>query len=184
MCDSPGATVVTMQNFGFHPETLHVRPETRVTWVNCEPAGREAHTSTSDVEGWQSPFMTQGQEFSHTFQDAGRFAGRSTERYLGRDERGLGRENSDLAPAWSELEPPQRRIERPVLAVETVAPREGAVFRVQQRSPRRRRTRRPRRDASRRRRASVTAYDRRCQHSPCTRQRCCPPIRMATFLTS
>lgn len=72
-CVSPGPAIVGMENFGFHPQTIRVRPGATVTWVNCEPEGREAHTSTSDAAVWQSPLLTRGQEFSHTFEVTGRF---------------------------------------------------------------------------------------------------------------
>ena len=70
-----GATtaVVAIENFGFHPQTVRIQPGTTVVWVNCEPGGREAHTSTSDAELWESPFLAPGASFSHTFPEAGRF---------------------------------------------------------------------------------------------------------------
>jgi len=70
---SPTTRVVTMRNFGFHPQTVRIQPGTTVVWVNCEPGGREAHTSTSDAELWESPFLAPGASFSHTFPEAGRF---------------------------------------------------------------------------------------------------------------
>ncbi len=65
--------VVAMRNFGYHPQTLRVRPGTTVTWVNCEGQGREAHTSTSDAGVWESPFLEPGAMFTHTFAEPGRF---------------------------------------------------------------------------------------------------------------
>ena len=65
--------IVAIRNFGFHPDTVRVRPGTTVTWVNCEPETGEAHTSTADDESWDSPFLAPGASYSHTFEAAGRF---------------------------------------------------------------------------------------------------------------
>jgi plastocyanin len=70
-----GATVaiVAIRNFGFHPQTLTVKPGTTVTWVNCEPQGIDAHTTTSNTAVWDSPFLEPGATYSHTFEQAGSF---------------------------------------------------------------------------------------------------------------
>ena len=70
-----GATgaLVAIQNFTFFPETLHVKPGTTVTWMNCEPETGEAHTSTADAGTWDSPFLSPGATYSHTFGGTGRF---------------------------------------------------------------------------------------------------------------
>ena len=65
--------LVAIRGFAFQPETVRVRRGTTVTWVNCEPPSVDAHTSTSDVEAWQSPFLAPGATYSHTFETAGAF---------------------------------------------------------------------------------------------------------------
>lgn len=65
--------LVAIRGFAFQPETLHVKPGTTVTWVNCEPDGVDPHTSTSDSELWQSPFLEAGAMYSYTFTAGGRF---------------------------------------------------------------------------------------------------------------
>lgn len=75
--DSPiiGSTsaLVAIRNFGFSPTTVRVKPGTTVTWINCEPAGVDAHTSTSEEGLWDSSFLAPGATFSHTFGTAGTF---------------------------------------------------------------------------------------------------------------
>ena len=75
--DSPiiGTTsaLVAIRNFGFSPTTVRVKPGTTVTWINCEPEGVDAHTSTSDDGLWNSSFLAPGATFSHTFGTAGTF---------------------------------------------------------------------------------------------------------------
>ncbi|HVE78316.1 MAG TPA: plastocyanin/azurin family copper-binding protein [Gemmatimonadaceae bacterium] len=68
-----GGRVVTMQNFGFHPQTVRVSPGTTVTWVNCDPPGVEAHTSTADAGVWDSSFLPPGASYSQVFGQAGQF---------------------------------------------------------------------------------------------------------------
>lgn len=70
-----GSTValVAIRGFAFQPETLHVKPGTTVTWINCEPETVDAHTATSDTELWQSPFLEAGAMYSYTFTAGGRF---------------------------------------------------------------------------------------------------------------
>jgi plastocyanin len=70
-----GATgaIVAIRNFGFHPQAVTVKAGTTVTWVNCEPTGIDAHTSTSDAGAWDSPFLESGAMYSHTFGETGQF---------------------------------------------------------------------------------------------------------------
>ena len=70
-----GATVtpVAIQNFAFLPSQVHVRAGTTVTWINCEPAGTPAHTSTSDTGLWGSDLLQPGAAFSFTFTQVGTF---------------------------------------------------------------------------------------------------------------
>ena len=72
---SLGATVtpVAIQGFAFIPREIHVRAGTTVTWINCEPAGTPAHTSTSDAGVWGSDLLQPGATFSFTFTQVGTF---------------------------------------------------------------------------------------------------------------
>ena len=65
--------IVAIRNFDFQPATIRVKAGTTVTWINCEPEGFDAHTSTSDAAVWNSPFLEPGQSFSYTFATAGSF---------------------------------------------------------------------------------------------------------------
>ena len=65
--------LVAIRNFSFQPDTVRVKRGTTVTWVNCENATTDAHTSTSVTELWNSPFLPPGSTYSHTFGDAGTF---------------------------------------------------------------------------------------------------------------
>jgi plastocyanin len=66
--------IVAIRNFGFHPDTLHVPVGATVTWINCETPPQEPHTTTSDSAVWNSPDLTPGDRFSHTFPVAGGFS--------------------------------------------------------------------------------------------------------------
>jgi len=78
-CQVPVSTIdsthflVAIQNFAFHHDSIKVQVGATVTWVNCEPAGTEPHTTTSDSAVWNSPDLTPGSRFSHTFAAAGAF---------------------------------------------------------------------------------------------------------------
>lgn len=65
--------LVAIRGFSFQPETVRVKRGTTVTWVNCEDATVDAHTSTSATALWDSPFLAPGQTYSRTFDDAGAF---------------------------------------------------------------------------------------------------------------
>jgi len=66
--------IVAIRNFVFHPDSIKVPVGATVTWVNCEDVGQEPHTTTSDNAGvWNSPDLTTGSRFSHTFAAAGSF---------------------------------------------------------------------------------------------------------------
>lgn len=67
----PDQAVVFIRNFTFFPDTVRVSAGTRVTWVNCEEPDVESHTSTSDVDDWDSGLIPPGAPFSHTFDDTG-----------------------------------------------------------------------------------------------------------------
>jgi len=65
--------LVAIKDFSFQPAEVRVAVGTKVTWINCEPTGTPAHTSTSDGGLWSSPRLEPGTTFSHTFDQAGRF---------------------------------------------------------------------------------------------------------------
>lgn len=71
---SSGQFVVAMKNVAFQPDSLKVPVGATVTWVNCEDAGQEPHTTTSATAVWSSPVMTTGDRYSHTFAGPGTFA--------------------------------------------------------------------------------------------------------------
>ena len=65
--------LVAIRAFAFFPDSLNVPTGATVTWVNCEPAGTEPHTTTSTGSAWGSPNMVTGERFSHTFATGGFF---------------------------------------------------------------------------------------------------------------
>lgn len=65
--------LVAIRGFSFRPDTVRIRPGTEVTWVNCEPETVDAHTSTSEDELWNSPFLEPGESYTRTFSAAGAF---------------------------------------------------------------------------------------------------------------
>ena len=65
--------IVAIRDFGFHPDSLSVPPGATVTWINCDDAGSEPHTTTSDGGVWNSPDLSPGNRFSHTFPAQGAF---------------------------------------------------------------------------------------------------------------
>ena len=68
----PGSApaAVTITNFAFDPASLTVAVGATVTWTNQDSA---VHTITSDAGDWDSGRLSQGQSFSHTFDQAGTF---------------------------------------------------------------------------------------------------------------
>lgn len=69
-----GSTIVVIRNFAFSPAQVSVAPGSKVTWVNCESAGTESHTSTADAGTWNSPLLAPGSTFTHQFSAAGAFS--------------------------------------------------------------------------------------------------------------
>jgi plastocyanin len=65
--------VVAMRDFEFQPAEIRVPRGARVTWVNCEPATLDPHTSTADGGEWGSSLLNSGQSFSRVFDQTGRF---------------------------------------------------------------------------------------------------------------
>ncbi len=69
-----GTTIVVIRDFAFSPVQVRVRPGTKVTWVNCEATGTDAHTSTADAGSWSSPLLASGTTFTREFATTGVFA--------------------------------------------------------------------------------------------------------------
>ena len=65
--------IIAIRDFSFHPDSLKVPPGATVTWVNCETPPQEPHTTTSDNSVWDSPELSPGDRFSHTFATPGAF---------------------------------------------------------------------------------------------------------------
>ena len=65
--------IVAIRDFGFHPDSISVPVGATVTWVNCEDFGVEPHTTMSDAAAWDSPDISIGYRFFHTFTAAGAF---------------------------------------------------------------------------------------------------------------
>lgn len=61
---------VVMDGIAFEPGTLTVPVGTEVTWTNQEDL---THTTSSEDDVWDSGDLEQGDEFSHTFEEAGTF---------------------------------------------------------------------------------------------------------------
>jgi plastocyanin len=69
-----GDRIVVVRGFAFVPDSVAVDRGQTVTWVNCEPAGSDAHTATAEDRAWGSPLLHRGDFYSRTFDDTGRFA--------------------------------------------------------------------------------------------------------------
>lgn len=74
LAGDPTRAVVLMRNFAFLPDTIRASAGVTVTWVNCEPPGPDPHTSTSVDALWRSGFLRQGEKYSRTFGEVGRFS--------------------------------------------------------------------------------------------------------------
>ena len=66
-----GSTIVVIRDFTFSPAQVRIRPGTKVTWVNCGPAGDVSHTSTADGGAWNSGLLGPGATFTREFPGAG-----------------------------------------------------------------------------------------------------------------
>jgi plastocyanin len=62
-----GTVIILIRNFTFIPEQVTVKRGTKVSWVNCENAGSDSHTATSDAGVWDSPSIQVGAAYTHTF---------------------------------------------------------------------------------------------------------------------
>lgn len=66
-----GSTIVVIRDFNFSPAAVSVPAGSKVTWVNCEPPGTAAHTSTADANGWTSPLLAPGATYTRQFDAVG-----------------------------------------------------------------------------------------------------------------
>ncbi len=64
-----GTVIILIRNFTFIPQQVTVKRGTKVSWVNCEDPGSDAHTSTSDTGVWDSPSIQVGAAWTRTFDD-------------------------------------------------------------------------------------------------------------------
>ena len=63
------AATVTISNFQFGPKVVRIKAGGEVTWQVKEGT----HTVTADDSSFESPAMSAGQKFSHTFAKAGTY---------------------------------------------------------------------------------------------------------------
>jgi plastocyanin len=78
-CAVPGSAigddrvVVFVRGFAFSPDTIRVRRNTTVTWVNCEVADPQSHTTTANGDAWDSGLLAPGESFARRFDTNGTF---------------------------------------------------------------------------------------------------------------
>lgn len=70
--DTADGVTIVMENTSYDPANVTVEVGTTVTWVHQD--GGLAHTTTSATGEWDSGEMTDGDEFSFTFEETGSFA--------------------------------------------------------------------------------------------------------------
>jgi plastocyanin len=68
-----GSTLIAIRDFSFQANEVTVKAGSSVTWVNCEPAGTESHTTHNDQGVWQSPLLAPGETFTQVFATPGVF---------------------------------------------------------------------------------------------------------------
>lgn len=79
-CTVPGTAIgrdnalVLVRGFTFLPDTVRIQRGMSVTWVNCEAATIEPHTSTSVTDIWDSGPLAPGTSYTRTFDDVGTFS--------------------------------------------------------------------------------------------------------------
>ncbi len=66
-----GAESVKIDNFSFTPQTLTVRPGTKVTWTNKDDV---PHTVTSVDKKFKSSVLDTDQQFAYTFSAPGTYS--------------------------------------------------------------------------------------------------------------
>ncbi len=67
----PSEAVVTIQNFAFNPDSLTISVGTTVRFVNEDST---THTVTADDGAFDAGRLSNGQEFTFTFEQAGTYA--------------------------------------------------------------------------------------------------------------
>lgn len=65
-----GGAEVVMRNISFQPDEITVPAGTEVTWTNEDGV---THTATSDDTLWDSGELSNGESFSHTFEEGGTY---------------------------------------------------------------------------------------------------------------
>jgi plastocyanin len=68
-----GSTVIAASGFSFNPVTVRTTVGGKVTWLNCEPAGTPAHTTTADGGAWGSSPLDPGMTYTFTFSTPGTY---------------------------------------------------------------------------------------------------------------
>jgi plastocyanin len=68
-----GHRLVVIRDFTFAPNTVHLPRGASVTWVNCEPPAREAHTIAAADASWSSPLLQSGDRYTRRFDASGSF---------------------------------------------------------------------------------------------------------------
>lgn len=68
--EPPGAGRVEMRMVAFAPAEVRIRAGGTVTWVNRDPV---VHTVTANDQRWGSELLTEGQLYTHTFTQPGRY---------------------------------------------------------------------------------------------------------------
>lgn len=69
-----GSTLVAASGFAFTPGNVRLAVGGKVTWLNCEPAGTPAHTTTADGGAWTSAPLEPGAGYTFTFSTPGTYA--------------------------------------------------------------------------------------------------------------
>lgn len=69
-----GDALVFIRQQQFVPDRVMARPGQFVTWINCEEAGADPHTSTAANGKWESPLLQAGAHFSTRLDERGSFA--------------------------------------------------------------------------------------------------------------
>jgi plastocyanin len=65
-----GARLVQIRQFDYLPREIVIRSGETVEWINVDPVG---HTATADDGSWDSEYLEDGQRYSRTFTEPGRY---------------------------------------------------------------------------------------------------------------
>lgn len=66
-----GDALVIIRHHVFVPDTVRLGAGRAVTWINCEAAGSDPHTSTATAGAWSSPLLQPGESWTHPNPAAG-----------------------------------------------------------------------------------------------------------------